>query len=38
MYFVIKDGQFCDKYMKIWEKVINIVKKLIVKLYIIRDI
>ena len=27
MYFIIKDEKCFDKYMKIWEKVINIIKK-----------
>ena len=26
MYFMIKDEKFFDKYMKIWEKVSNIIK------------
>ena len=27
MYFMIKDGQFFDKYMTIWGKVSNVIKK-----------
>ena len=27
MYFMIKDENFFDKYIKIWEKVNNIIKK-----------
>ena len=40
MYFMIKDGNIFDKYMKIWEKVSNIIKKenLIVNLYITKNI
>ena len=38
MYFMIKGENFFDKYMKIWEKVNNIIKKLIAKLYIIKNI
>ena len=29
---------FCDKYMTVWEKVRNIIEKLIVNLYIIKNI
>ena len=36
MYFMIKDEFFFDKYMKFWEKVSNITKKLIAKLYMIK--
>ena len=28
MYFMIKDEKHFDKYMKIWEKVSNIIKKI----------
>ena len=28
MYFVIKDYNFFDKYLKIWEKVSNVIKKI----------
>ena len=37
MYFMIKDEQIFDKYMIIWEKVSNIIKK-IVNLYVIKNI
>ena len=33
-----KDGKMFDKYMIIWKKVSNIIKKLIVNLYIIKNI
>ena len=35
---MIKDEKFFDKYMTILEKVSNIIKKLIVNLYIIKNI
>ena len=39
MYSAIKDEIFFDKYVKIWGKVINIIKKkLIVKLRILKNI
>ena len=39
MYFVIKDENFLDKYMKIWENVSNMIKKiLIMKLSKIKNI
>ena len=39
MYFMIKEEKVFDKYMEIWEKVSNIIKKnLIVNLYIIKNI
>ena len=38
MYFMIKNEKIFDKYMKIWEKVSNIIKKIIVNLYIIKNI
>ena len=38
MYVMIKDENFFDKYIKIWEKDSNIIKKLIVNLYIINNI
>ena len=28
MYFMIKDEKYFDKYMKIWERVSNIIKKI----------
>ena len=38
-YFVIKDENFLDKYMKIWENVSNMIKKfLIMKLSKIKNI
>ena len=33
-----KDRKMFDKYMIIWKKVSNIIKKLIVNLYIIKNI
>ena len=36
MYFMIKNEKFIDKYMTIWEKVYNIIEKLIVNLYVIK--
>ena len=36
MYFTIKNENIFDKYFTIWEKISNIVKKLIVNLYIIK--
>ena len=36
--FMIKDEKIVDKYMTIWEKVSNIIKKSIVNLYIIKNI
>ena len=39
MYFVIKDANVLDKYMKIWENVSNMIKKfLIMKLSKIKNI
>ena len=38
MYFMIKDKKHFDKYMKIWEKVSNIIKKCILNLYIMKNI
>ena len=35
MYFMIKYENFFDKYMTIWEKVSNTIKKIIVNLYVI---
>ena len=36
MYFIIKNEKFIDKFMTIWEKVHNIIKKLVVNLYVIK--
>ena len=36
MYFMIKNEKFIDKFMTIWEKVHNVIKKLIVNLYVIK--
>ena len=36
MYFMIKNEKFIDKFMTIWEKVHNIIKKLVVNLYVIK--
>ena len=38
MYFMIKDQKVFDKYMKFLERVSNIIKKLIVNLYITKNI
>ena len=38
MYFMIKEEKVFDKYMEIWEKVSNIIKELIVNLYIVKNI
>ena len=38
MYFMIKDEKNFDKYSIIWEKVSNMIKKIIVNLYIISNI
>ena len=38
MYFMIRDETFLDKCMIIWEKVSNMMKKLIVKLNMIKNI
>ena len=35
---MIKDEKIFNKYMTIWEKVSNIIKKLIVNLYMIKNI
>ena len=37
-YFMIKEEKFFDKYMKIWEKVTNIIQKLMVNLYIVKNV
>ena len=34
MYFIINHEDFFDKHITIWEKVSNIIKKVIVNLYI----
>ena len=38
MCIMIKDEKLFDKYMTIWEKVSNIVKKIVMNLYIIKNI
>ena len=39
MYFIIKDENFFDKYMTVWEKVSNTIKKtLIANLYVTKNI
>ena len=39
MYFMIKEEKVFHKYMEIWEKVNNIIKKILtVNLYIIKNI
>ena len=39
MYFMIKEEKMLDKYVRIWEKFSNIIKKIIiVNFYIIRNI
>ena len=38
MYFIIKNENFFKKYIKIWEKVSYIIKKIKVNLYIIKNI
>ena len=38
IYFMIEAEDFFDKYMKIWEKVSTIIKKVIVNLHIIKNI
>ena len=39
MYFIIKDENFFDKYMTVWEKVSNAIKKtLIANLYVTKNI
>ena len=38
MYFIVKDKFFFDKQMTIWEKVNNMIKKLIVNSYTIKNI
>ena len=38
IYFMIKDVNKFDKYMTVWEKVSNIIKKLIVNFYIRKNI
>ena len=36
--FFIKDKNLFDKYIEIWDKVSNIIKKIIENLYIIKNI
>ena len=38
MYFMIKEEKGFDKYMKIFEKVSNIIKNLIVNLYKVKKV
>ena len=38
MSFLIKDEKFLEKYNEIWQKVTNSIKKLIVNMYIIKNI
>ena len=38
IYFMVKEEKVFDKYIEIWEKISNIIKKLIVNLYIVQNI
>ena len=38
VYFMVKEEKVSDKYIEIWEKISNIIKKLIVNLYIVQNI
>ena len=38
MYFMIKNESIFDKYLIIWEKVSNVIKQIIVKLHITKNI
>ena len=38
IYFMIKEEKVFDKYMEIWKKFNNMTKKIIVKLYIVKNI
>ena len=37
IYFMIKEEKVLDKYMEIWKKFNNMTKKIIVKLYIVKN-
>ena len=37
IYFMIKEEKVFDKYMEIWKKFNNMTKKIIVKLYIVKN-
>ena len=38
MYFMIKNKNIFDKYLIIWDKVSNVIKQIIVKLHITKNI
>ena len=38
MYFITKEEEVFGKYMEVWEKVSYIIKRLIVNLYIVKNI
>ena len=38
MYFMLKEEKVFEKYMEIWEEVSNTIKKIILNLYIVKNI